>query len=200
MGRHDAIEEASRSRPSPPRVRKTRRSPAAVERDESGKSSTPKALSVTCAPRAIKRCPVQATTSSGPLTLSLAVIPLRAKRLQSRHPSRSAQCPHCPMGASLQMSTAAPEAWHRSGTLVRSGTTRGRTREEQRLNRLTIPRDALPTRLSSFCLLAMASPPRDTRRNPLISQHSSGIVSGVDSRSILPASVRAAAPGPAEAS
>ena len=198
MGRHDAIEEASRSRPSPPRVRKTRHSPAAVERDESGKSSTPKALSVTCAPRAIKRCPVQATTSSGPLTLSSAVIPLPAKRLQSRHPSRSAQCP--PMGASLQMSTAAPEAWHRSGTLVRSGTTRGRPREEQRLHRLTIPRDALPTRLSSFCLLALASPPRDTRRNPLISQHISGIVSGVDRRSRLPASVRAAAPGPAEAS
>jgi hypothetical protein len=60
--------------------------------------------------------------------------------------------------ASLQMSTAAPEEWHRSGTLSRSGTARWRTREEQRLHRLTIPRDALPARLSSFRLLAMASP------------------------------------------
>src|SRR6266852_8859817 len=34
--------------------------------------------------------------------------------------------------------------------------TRGRTREEQRPHRLTIPRDALPTRPSYFRLLAMA--------------------------------------------
>jgi hypothetical protein len=67
---------------------------------------------------------------------------------------------------------------------ARSGTTRWRAREEQQPNRLTIPRDALPTRLSSFCLLAMASPPRDTRRNPWISQHTSGIVRGADSRFI----------------
>src|SRR4051794_34306267 len=77
-----------------------------------------------------------------------------------------------------------PEALHRSGTLSRSGTPRWRTREEQRPHRLTIPRDALPTRLSSFCLLAMASPPRDTRRNPLLSQHTSEIVSGADRRCI----------------
>ena len=51
-------------------------------------------------------------------------------------------------------------------------------------HRLTMPRDALPTRLASFCLLAMASPPRDTRRNPLISQHTSGIVRGADRRII----------------
>jgi hypothetical protein len=61
-------------------------------------------------------------------------------------------------GASLQTSTAAPEAWNRAGTLSRSGTTRWRTREEQRPNHLTMPRDAMLTRLSSFRPLAMASP------------------------------------------
>ena len=96
--------------------------------------------------------------------------------------ARSARCAYA--GASLQRSTAAPEALHRSGPLARSGTTRWRAREEQQPHRLTMPRDALPTRLSSFCLLAMASPPRDTRRNLLISQHTSGIVSGADSRCI----------------
>ena len=58
----------------------------------------------------------------------------------------------------MQTSTAAPEVLHRSGTLSRSGTTRWRTREVKRPNCLTIPRDAMPTRLSSFRLLAMASP------------------------------------------
>jgi hypothetical protein len=94
--------------------------------------------------------------------------------------ARSARCASA--GASLQRSTAAPEALHRSGPRSRSGTTRWRAREAQQPHRLTIPRDALPTRLASFCLLAMASPPRDTRRNPWISQHTSGIVSGADRR------------------
>ena len=69
---------------------------------------------------------------------------------------RSAPCAYA--GASLQTSTAAPEAWYRSGTLSRSGSTWWRTREEQRPNHLTTPRDAMPTRLSYFRLLAMASP------------------------------------------
>src|SRR5439155_19121105 len=51
-----------------------------------------------------------------------------------------------------------PEALHRSGTLSRSGTPRWRTREEKRPHRLIMPRDAMPARLSSFRLLAMASP------------------------------------------
>ena len=55
---------------------------------------------------------------------------------------------------------------------------------KQQPPRLTMPRDALPTRLASCCLLAMASPPRDTRRNPLLSQQTSGIVSGADRRCI----------------
>ena len=41
--------------------------------------------------------------------------------------ARSARCASA--GASLQGSTAAPEAWHRSGPLARSGTTRWRARE-----------------------------------------------------------------------
>ena len=53
---------------------------------------------------------------------------------------------------------ADPEAWHHSGTLSRSGTTRWRTQEEKRPNGLTMPRDALLARLSDFRLLAMASP------------------------------------------
>ena len=107
----------------------------------------------------------------------------RPKRLQYRHPPRAQPvAPHA--GASLQRSTAAPEALHRSGPLARSGTTRWRAREEQQPHRLTMPRDALPTRLSSFCLLAMASPPRDPRRDPWISQQTSGIVSGANSKCI----------------
>src|SRR5207244_8287365 len=92
----------------------------------------------------------------------------RARETSTTPPSaaRSARCAHA--GASLQTSTAAPEEWHRSGPLSRSGTTRWRTREEKRPNRLIIPRDALPARLSSFRLLAMASPQLDARRKLLI--------------------------------
>src|SRR5207244_299250 len=71
---------------------------------------------------------------------------------------RRALRPVRPAGASLQMSTAAPEAWHRSGTLARAGTPRWRTREEKRPNCLTMPREALPAHLSSVRLLAMAPP------------------------------------------
>jgi len=56
------------------------------------------------------------------------------------------------------MSTAAPEAWHRSGTLSRAGTPRWRTREEQRPQRLPMPREALPARLAYFRLLTIALP------------------------------------------
>ena len=103
------------------------------------------------------------------------VAPSHPPRAQPVAPLRERHC---------RRSTAAPEALHRSGPLARSGTTRWRTREEQQPHRLTMPRDALPTRLSSFCLLAMASPPRDTRRNPWISQQTSGIGSGADRRLI----------------
>jgi transposase len=40
----------------------------------------------------------------------------------------------------------------------------------------------MPARLSSFCLPAMASSPLDARQNLLISQHTSGIMRGADSR------------------
>src|SRR5215468_4662209 len=83
----------------------------------------------------------------------------RARETETTPPSaaRSACCAHA--RTSLQTATVTPEALHRGGTLSRSGTTRWRTREEQRPHRLTMPRDALPTCLSSFRLLAMASPP-----------------------------------------
>ena len=82
----------------------------------------------------------------------------RARETYTTPPSatRSARCPHA--GASLQTSMAAPEEWHRAGTLSRSRTPWWRTREKKRPQRLTIPRDALPTRPSYFRLLAMASP------------------------------------------
>jgi len=80
--------------------------------------------------------------------------------------ARSARCAQA--RASLQTSTAAPEAWHRAGTLSRAGTPRWRTQEEQRLHRLPMPPDALPARLASFRLLAMASPPLEARRKLLI--------------------------------
>ena len=64
--------------------------------------------------------------------------------------------------------TAAPEAWHRLGTTPRAGTpgrplTGGETAES-----LHMPRDAMPVHLSSFRLLAMASPQPDARRKLLI--------------------------------
>jgi hypothetical protein len=108
----------------------------------------------------------------------------RACHTSTIPPSAARSARGASAGASLQRSTAAPKAWHRSGPRARSGTTRWRAREEQQPHRLTMPRDALPTRLASFGLLAMASPPRDTRRNPLLSQQTSGIVSGADRRCI----------------
>jgi hypothetical protein len=89
-------------------------------------------------------------------------------------------------GASLQRPTADSEEMHRSGTLSRSGTTRWPTPEEKRPKRLTMPRDARPARLSSFRLLALASLQLDARRNLLISQHTSRIMRGADSRSRKP--------------
>jgi hypothetical protein len=97
-------------------------------------------------------------------------------------PARSARCASA--GASLQRSTAAPKALHRSGPLARSGTTRWRAQRKHQPHRLTMPREALPTRLASVCRLAMASPPRETCRNPWIAPQTSGIVRGADRKCI----------------
>src|SRR5215813_9134564 len=82
----------------------------------------------------------------------------RAREASTTPPfaTRSARGAHA--GAALQTSTTALEAWHRSDTLSRSRTPWGRTREKQWPHRLTMPRDAWPTRPSDFRLLAMASP------------------------------------------
>jgi hypothetical protein len=104
-----------------------------------------------------------------------------AKRLQHRHsprvqlvvPMREQHCRH----ARLPPRRCTVQALSRA-----QGQPGGAPGRQQQPQRLTMPRDALPTRLSSFCLLAMASPPRDTRRNPLLSQQTSGIVTGADSR------------------
>ena len=81
-----------------------------------------------------------------------------AKRIHHRHPPRAQpvalmRVRHC------RRPRLPPEALHRSGTLSRAGTPRWRTREGKRPHRLTMPREAMPARLSSFRLLAMASPP-----------------------------------------
>jgi hypothetical protein len=81
---------------------------------------------------------------------------------------RRALSPSHPSGSVTAGVQADPEAWHRSGTTPRAGTSRGRIREEKRPNRCTIPRDALPARLSYFRLLAMASPQLDARWKLLI--------------------------------
>ena len=107
-----------------------------------------------------------------------------AKRLQHRHsprvqlvvPMREQHCRH----ARLPPRRCTVQALSRA-----QGQPGGAPGRQQQPQRLTMPRDALPTRLSSFCLLAMASPPRDTRRNPLLSQQTSGIVTGADSRYIV---------------
>ena len=57
-----------------------------------------------------------------------------------------------------QTFTAAPEAWHPSGTLSRAGIPRWCTREEQRPHRRTMPQDAIPARLLYFRLLTIAFP------------------------------------------
>jgi hypothetical protein len=54
--------------------------------------------------------------------------PIRCGSSAPPSAARSARCASA--GASLQRSTAAPEAWHRSGPLARSGTPRWRAREE----------------------------------------------------------------------
>jgi hypothetical protein len=91
----------------------------------------------------------------------------RAKRIQHRHPPCAqpvAPMPerHCRRPRLTPRSCTA-QAPHRE-----QGHPGGRIREAKRPNRLTIPREAMPARLSSFRLLAMASPPLDARRKLLI--------------------------------
>jgi len=103
---------------------------------------------------------MRGATSSTTLRMHLRCTGRHSEGARNVTPSpstpRAARCAQA--GASLQTSTAAPEAWHRSGTLSRGGTPRWRTREEQRPHRLTMPCEAMPTRLPSFRLLGMASP------------------------------------------
>jgi hypothetical protein len=81
----------------------------------------------------------------------------RAKWLQHRHVPRAQ--PIAPMQERhCRRPRLTPEVLHRAGTLSRAGTPPRRTQEEKRPNRLTIQRDVMPARLSSFRLLAMASP------------------------------------------
>jgi hypothetical protein len=95
--------------------------------------------------------------------------------------ARSARCASA--GASLQGSTAAPEALHRSGPRARSGTTRWRAREATTPSpHHAIGCAAHPPRL--FLPPGHGLAPRDTRRNSLIAQYTSGIVRGADRRCI----------------
>jgi hypothetical protein len=124
------------------------------------------------APRAAHAFAVHVATQNG-----------LAKRRPYRHPPRAQ-----PVAPLRERHCRGPRLPPRRGTaqaLERAqGQPGGAPGRKQQPHRLTIPRDALPTRLASVCLLAMASPPRDTRRNPLISQHTGEIVSGADSKCI----------------
>ena len=64
--------------------------------------------------------------------------------------------------------TAAPEQLQCSGTTPRPGTIRWPHTGGETTPSLQMPRDARPARLSSFRLLAMASPQLDARRKLLI--------------------------------
>src|SRR5215471_7939824 len=79
---------------------------------------------------------------------------------------RSARC--TPAGVLRWASTADPEEWHRSGTIPQAGTPRWPHTERETAQALHIPRDAVSAHLSSFRLLAMASPQLDARWNLLI--------------------------------
>jgi hypothetical protein len=80
--------------------------------------------------------------------------------------ARSARRAHA--GASLQASMADPEELHRSGSTPRAGTPQWPHMGGETTQSLQIPRAAMPARLSSFRLLAMASPQLDARRKLLI--------------------------------
>jgi hypothetical protein len=106
-----------------------------------------------------------------------------ATRIQYRHPPRAQPVAplrerHC-RGPRLPPRRCTAQALSRP-----QGQPGGAPGRQQQPHRLPMPRHALPTRFSSFCLLVMASPPRDTRRDPLISQQTSGIVGGADRRCI----------------
>jgi hypothetical protein len=92
----------------------------------------------------------------------------RARGTATTPPStvRSARCTHA--GVSRWASTAAPTAWHRSGTTPQAGTPQGAHTRGATTQALYIPGEAVPARLSSFRLLAMVSPPLETRRKLLI--------------------------------
>jgi hypothetical protein len=81
----------------------------------------------------------------------------RARETSPTPPSAAHSARGAPAGASLQMSTAAPEALYRAGTTPQAGTPRWLHTGGETTPSLHIPRDARPARLSSFRLLAMAS-------------------------------------------
>jgi hypothetical protein len=107
----------------------------------------------------------------------------RPTRLQYRHPPRAQ-----PVAPLRERHCRGPRLPPRRGTAQALSRAQrqpgGAPGRQHQPHRLTMPRDALPTRLASFCLLAMASPPRDPRRDPWISQQTSGIVSGANSKCI----------------
>ena len=109
----------------------------------------------------------------------------RARGTSTTPPSAARSARRTPAGASRRVSTAAPEAWHRSGTTPRAGTPRWPHTRGETTQALHMSRAAMPARLASFRLLAMASPPLDARRKLVIGQQTSGIVRGTDRRSTL---------------
>jgi hypothetical protein len=80
-------------------------------------------------------------------------------------PSAACSARRTPAVGVREASTAAPEAWHRSDTTSRAGTPRWPHTGGGTTQSFLIPHEAMPAFLSSFRLLAMASPHLDARRN-----------------------------------
>src|SRR2546421_12420845 len=92
----------------------------------------------------------------------------RARETSTTLPSAARSARRTRALVSQRASTADPEELHPSGTTPRAGTPRWPHTGGETASSLQMPCDALPARLSSFRLLAMASPHLDARRNLLI--------------------------------
>ena len=84
--------------------------------------------------------------------------PERARGTSTTPPSAAHSARRAHAGISRQSSTATPAAWHQLSTTPRAGTPQWPHTGGETPQSLHIPRDARPTHLSSFRLLAMASP------------------------------------------
>src|SRR5437016_3756513 len=92
----------------------------------------------------------------------------RARGTSTTLPSAARSARRTRALVSQRVSTADPEAWHRSGTTPRAGTPRWPHTGGETTSSLHMPRDAMPARLFYFRLLTMAALQLDARRKLLI--------------------------------